>query len=81
MNKPNTHFNNAWEYLSLYHPEHMNFGTAAISLESNPKFKTPLAYHQYIDALVSVLTIGKREGYICMHVDGTGNAIHIVERS
>ena len=85
MKTYNQHFNEAWEYLEGYHtPDRVN--KAGQKWEGFPyKFTLDMSvkptiskseYPRYIDRIVTVLTIGKRENFLTIHVDGLGRQVY-----
>lgn len=76
MDTYNKYFNDAWDYLKELHPSPDFLGSPTLDLSKKPHIKAD-KYCYYIDALVQLITIGQREQFISLHVDGHGHAVYI----
>ena len=84
MRTYNRHFNEAWEYLEQYHkPTTNRMGrkwegfALSYTLDFTVKPNVPKAeWATYIDRITTVLTIGRRENFLNIHVDGLGRQIY-----
>lgn len=72
MKTYNDSFNRAWEYLSKLHPAPFS-GKLGDSLDLSIKPEVDKTeWGNYMDALISILIIGRREGFFSIQSDGRG---------
>lgn len=90
MKTVNKSFNDAWEILKEYHQEGNWFpDMIALDLSNRPKFKTRAKKKKrgshnpdsewmfYLKSLQAIITIGKRNNWIHVHVDGQGYPVYL----
>jgi hypothetical protein len=78
MHTGNDTFDRAVAYLSEFHSVFDLACLPAIDLRTRPKgLRTDKAWRFYADALISVLTIGLRNGWITLQQDGQGYPLFI----
>lgn len=75
MNTYNKYFNDAWEYLSKFHENARLPGGISLDLTKKPKL-TKIDWIHYIQAITTILTIGQREYFIHLHLDGKGRTLY-----
>ncbi len=83
MKTYNQHFNDAWEYLEQYNTPALNKSGLkwdgfpckyTLDMSNKPKI-TVKDWKYYIDAVTTILTIGRRENFLTIHVDGQGSQV------
>lgn len=75
MDTHNKSFNDAWEYLKEYHPV-FDLQGETLDLSVKPKVSKS-QYPRYMSAIITILKIGYREGFITTHLDGYGYQVYI----
>ena len=83
MKTYNQYFNESWEYLEQYHKPTTNKAgrkwegfAYKYTLDMSIKPKIDKAeWAAYINNLTTVLTIGRREGFLSIQVDGQGRQV------
>ena len=79
MNTSNPSFNQAWKSLKLYHPSAFKQYPEDFSIDISNKPKlNKKDWSFYISNLIEVITIGKRNNWIHLHVDGKGFISYIL---
>lgn len=72
MKTYNDFFNRAWEYLTKFHPAPFSRATGeSLDLSIKPTVDKTEWGH-YMDALITILIIGRREGFFSIQTDGKG---------
>lgn len=74
----NPHFDGAIKELLKYHKAHEWPGIrngAVLILENKPKMRSRKDWEPYLDALVTVLVIGKRNGWLRLHINRRGRTV------
>lgn len=76
---PNLYFNDAWNFLQEKSGLLPIAQTYCIDISKKPKL-TKEEWHSYIASLIQVISIGNRNNWISIHVDGKGSLSYIVFR-
>lgn len=72
MKTYNDSFNRSWEYLSTFHPAPFSRALGeSLDLSIKPNVDRT-EWVRYVDALITILTIGRREGFFTIQADGKG---------
>lgn len=78
MKTYNDSFNRAWEYLSKFHPAPFS-RTLGESLDLSIKPEVDKTeWGTYMDALINVLIIGRRERFFSVQADGRGYMAYLL---
>jgi len=84
MNTYNQYFNTSWEYLEQYHKPTSNkagrkWDGFAYKFTLDMTIKPSIAkseYPTYINHIVNVLVVGRRENLLAIHVDGACRQVY-----
>ena len=73
----NKHFDDAWNYLQEKHESSTVGNRYWIDLTKKPKLNKK-EWTFYIDKLIGLIEIGRRNNWLTLHVDGRGSIAYLV---
>lgn len=71
-NTINPQFNSSWNHLVQVHTAVEAGSTVNIELKVQPKFSTKNGWLDWLDSFLNVVKIGSRNGWVALHLDGSG---------
>jgi len=74
----NHHWNSAIKTLMEYHPVIHLVNSLSLDMTNKPVIRSKRAWLFYLDALQSVIVIGRRNDWLHFHINRAGHAVHWV---